>query len=60
MHFNTWIKQINKHVYKKLQMNLDDLPDYDFRIAYDHGISARTVANEIIKDQKDYFNFLTK
>ena len=42
--FNIWINQIEKHINKILNINLDDLPDNTFRIDFESGMNYLEMA----------------
>ena len=56
--FNKWMKKVDKRVFKKLKMHLDDLPDEDFWNSWNDGMKYKIMAKKILKDQEDFVDFL--
>ena len=56
--FNKWMKKVDKRVFKKLNMHLSDLPDEDFWNSWNDGMEYKMMANNIVKDQEDFIDFL--
>lgn len=52
--FIAWKKRVDDIVYKELELHLDDLPDEDFRMAYDNNINAIKFAKFIIKINMEF------
>ena len=48
--FNKWLDLVNKHIYSKLKITLEDLPDNTFRIDFDDGLSPKEMAAKVVKD----------
>lgn len=46
--FQTWLNDINKILIEKLGLEITDLPDEDYRILFDEGISSNKVAKNMI------------
>tara|TARA_B100000424_G_C22934576_1_gene497256 strand:+ start:829 stop:1218 length:390 start_codon:yes stop_codon:yes gene_type:complete len=47
--FKEWKNEINKIVYDKIQLNLEDLPDEDYYILWELKNTSKHVANIILK-----------
>jgi len=48
--FNIWVNQIEKHINKVLDINLDDLPDNTYRIDFESGMNYLEMASKVVKD----------
>ena len=56
--FSKWMKKVDRRVFKKLNMHLSDLPDEDFWTNWNNGMEYKIMANNIVKDQDDFVEFL--
>jgi len=50
-----WMDEIEDYVYSKLELYLLDLPDEPYRMDYDDGITASTIAKRIVSDYMSYW-----
>ena len=50
--FFSWRSKVEKIVYNNLKVFLDDLPDENYRINFENGVSAQTMA-EIVLSNND-------
>jgi hypothetical protein len=50
IHYNEWINSIAAIVFQKIKMNLQDLPDEDYRNKFEEGITSTTMAKIILND----------
>lgn len=48
--FTKWQKKVDTFVFKIIGLNLTDLPDEDYRTAFDNGISAQRFAKRVIRN----------
>jgi hypothetical protein len=48
--FDAWMVSVDKAVIAESGMSYKDLPDWDFRTAFDDGIDPKTVAASVIAD----------
>lgn len=48
--FDDWMKSLDKVVIRSTGMSYQDLPDWDFRTAFDDGISPEVAAQGVIED----------
>jgi hypothetical protein len=48
MLYNDWVNKVERIVYASLQMYLDDLPDENYRVNFDDGMSPEDMAKIII------------
>ena len=56
--FKSWVKKVDKRVYKKLKLHLSDLPDEDFWVNWNDGMKYKSMADIIVKDQYDLLDFI--
>lgn len=56
--FKKWMKKVDKRVFKKLKLHLDDLPDEDFWNSWNNDMKYKRMADKILKDQEDFVDFL--
>ena len=54
--FAKWVKKVDKIVYTNIKLHLQDLPDEDFWINWNNGMNYKLMANNIIKDQKNFLD----
>ena len=53
--FKIWMKRVSKIIFGTLDISLDDLPDENYRINYDAGMSVELMAEIVINNnQFDY------
>lgn len=52
--YDAWKKRVNDHVLTAVGMECDDLPDYDYRRAFDAGESPKTTAKRAIRAAKEF------
>jgi len=52
--FTAWMAKVNAHMVKYCTMGADDLPDWNYRDAYDDGMSPSQAARSAIRAAKDY------
>ena len=50
MSFDQWIIIVGNIVYEETGMDIDDLPDENYRINYDSGVSAVTMSQIVISN----------
>ena len=53
--YNEWMNSVAAIVYIKIKLDLQDLPDEDYRLNFDDGVSSTTMAKIIIEN---YINSL--
>ena len=58
--FIEWKNKINKLVYNKIQLNLEDLPDEDYYILWELENEPENVANIVLKDYHLSYNIRNK
>tara|TARA_B100001287_G_scaffold71663_1_gene59200 strand:- start:104 stop:298 length:195 start_codon:yes stop_codon:yes gene_type:complete len=56
--FDNWMKKVNDIVYKKIKLNLSDLPDEDFWVVWNKDKSPQFMANIVLKDYGDFMEFV--
>ena len=57
--FDNWMKKVNKIVFNKINLNLNDLPDEDFWVIWDSNKSPQFMANVVLKDYGDFVDFIS-
>ena len=55
--FEEWMYKVEEIIYKKLEFKLDDLPDEQYRINYDEGITPQDMGKIIISNYNNMFYF---
>lgn len=50
--FAEWLAKVDKHVVDRLGICLDDLPDWNYRDAYDEGMTPARAASRTINNAK--------
>lgn len=60
--FKSWLNLVNKHIYSKLQIHLEDLPDNSFRLDFEQGLTPHEMALKTVKDTEweEYYVSLLK
>ena len=53
--FEEWIKEVEKEVETKHLLSIGDLPDFDFRLAYENNKTPKATASAVIRNAKSYF-----
>jgi len=53
--FKNWLLDVEDIVYYNIEMKLIDLPDEDFRMNYDSGVSAQYMADIVLDN---YYSIL--
>ena len=48
--FETWMAEVDRRLVLACGMGVDDLPDYNYRDAFDEGISPKEIANEALDE----------
>lgn len=56
--FIEWMKHVDYIVYDSIEYHLSDLPDEDFMLNYEHGITTNKMAEIVISNFKTSFGFL--
>lgn len=56
--FKDWLKHVDNCVYSNIGYHLTDLPDEDFILNYEHGISVREMVRIVVDNFKSDFWFL--
>jgi hypothetical protein len=56
--FEKWMSLVESLVYNEIKMKLIDLPDEDFRINYDDGLSPNGMATIVINNYYTFEEFL--
>lgn len=52
--FESWMVDVNRVLGKLCGMQADDLPDYDYRVAYEMCKGPVWVAKDVIRNAKQY------
>jgi len=52
--FAQWRKAVDEQICKRVGLNADDLPDYDYVGAYESGRAPAGVASSVIRAARDY------
>ena len=53
--FVVWMKEVDKELEEKFGMTSRDLPDSNYRDCWNGGVSAKMMANKVIKEtMEDY------
>jgi hypothetical protein len=52
--FDTWKRLVDRACVNRCGMDTEMLPDWDFRTAYDNGMSAVDAARRVITNAKNY------
>jgi hypothetical protein len=55
--FESWKQQIENEIFYRFNLILDDLPDENYHINYENGMSCDEMIHIIIKNNKDFFNY---
>ena len=50
VYFAVWMHHLNLVVQRRVMMSYDDLEDWDYRMAYDAGMSPREAATDMLED----------
>jgi hypothetical protein len=50
--FFSWRSRVEKIVYDNLKIFLDDLPDENYRINFENGVSAQTMAEIVLSNNR--------
>jgi hypothetical protein len=50
--FFSWRSRVEKIVYDNLKVFLDDLPDENYRINFENGVSAQTMAEIVLSNNR--------
>ena len=48
--FEQWLTNVNRHLINMVGLEIDDLPDYCYRDAYEYNESPASVARKVIKE----------
>ena len=48
--FETWMAEVDRRLVLACGMGVDDLPDCNYRDAFDAGISPKEIANEALDE----------
>lgn len=57
--FKVWMDEINKILVEKINLRIVDLPDEDFRMKFDEGVTSNMMAKIMIYEQLGFFDLLT-
>ena len=49
MTFEQWKEQVDRELLAQVGLISDNLPDVDYRTAYENGVSAETMADEALR-----------
>ena len=52
--FDQWMQEVNRAVEHLVGLSADDLPDWNYRDAYDDGASPSSAARQAIRAARDY------
>lgn len=52
--FEQWKERVNQYVIGMSGCDVDDLPDWDFRTAYDNGMGCERAAKAILRAAREY------
>ena len=52
--FEEWYAEVDQWVLRKYGLSRDDLPDWNYRDAYDDGVKPTTAAKRAIRAASDY------
>ena len=55
--FAKWVDMVEKTVKEKIHMGLLDLPDEDYRLSFEKGVSVKSMADVVITDYHNFLNF---
>jgi hypothetical protein len=50
--FFSWRSRVEKIVYDNLKVFLDDLPDENYRINFENGVSVQTMAEIVLSNNR--------
>ena len=50
MNFNQWYDAVGELVYDETGMDIDDLPDEEYRLNYDAGVTAVTMSQIVMSN----------
>ncbi len=50
MTFEEWKRQVRDIVFDAITMDLDDLPDWDYRVAFDDGVTPVDAASFVLAE----------
>ena len=53
MEFDDWKQKVNDIIYKETSINCCDLPDEDYWMSWDNGISPQEISRTILNDLKN-------
>ena len=53
INFKEWKQQVENIIYANLKMYCNDLPDEDYWVSWDNGITSNNMANFILKNIED-------
>lgn len=52
--FEVWMRKVNAYIGKYCGFSADDLPDFDYWLAWDSDISPSETAKDVIRAARDY------
>ena len=52
--FETWLEQVNGYMARLCGMSAYDLPDWNYRDAYDDGVKPTTAAKRAIRAAREF------
>jgi hypothetical protein len=52
--FTRWMQNVNAAIAKRTGLTADDLPDFGYRDAFDHGTSAAATAAKAIRASREF------
>jgi hypothetical protein len=56
--FEKWMSLVESLVYNEIKINLNDLPDEDFRMNYNDGLSPNGMATIVLNNYYAFEDFL--
>lgn len=56
--FYRWMDQVETKVFNKIQYYLMDLPDENYRINYENGMTTDEMSSIVLKNYDDMINFI--
>jgi uncharacterized protein (DUF924 family) len=51
--FTNWLNDVDGHITRLCDMNIDDLPDFAYREAYENGATALQTARAAVRTAHD-------
>lgn len=48
--FDEWLRAVDEQCWRRGGMALSDLPDIDYRVMYEHGVSPRNAASRALRN----------